>query len=180
MRKNMFSEDGRVKIPALVHLTRLGYTYRSTKKIRPDVDVETNIYRTSFLTAMNRLNAAELGERTITEQDAERIIRHLGDMLQGEDLGRKFFMKLQQGIPYDGRILRLIDFNYRERNIFEVVTEMPCGTEDASFRPDITIYINGLPLAFMEVKKPNNLKGMQAEYQRMTKRSTDDLSLIHI
>lgn len=33
MSQNMFSEDGRVKIPALVHLTRLGYTYRSTKKI---------------------------------------------------------------------------------------------------------------------------------------------------
>lgn len=96
MRKNMFSEDGRVKIPALVHLTRLGYTYRSTKKIRPCVDLETNIYRTSFLAALNRLNAAELGERTLTEQDAERIIRQLGDMLQGEDLGRKFFMKLQQ------------------------------------------------------------------------------------
>ncbi|WP_296901524.1 UvrB domain 3-containing protein, partial [uncultured Megasphaera sp.] len=39
--------------------------------------------------------------------------------------------------------------------------------------PDITIYLNGLPLAFMEVKKPNNLKGMQAEYQRMTERSTE-------
>lgn len=180
MRKNMFNEDGRVKIPALVHLTRLGYTYRSTKKIRPVVDVETNIYRPSFLAAINRLNAATLGEQTLTEQDAERIIRQLGDMLQGEDLGRKFFMKLQQGVPYDGRILRLIDFDKREKNTFEVVTEMPCGTEEASFRPDITIYINGLPLAFMEVKKPNNLKGMQAEYQRMTMRSTDAKFRVYI
>lgn len=180
MRKNMFSEDGRVKIPALVHLTRLGYTYRSTKKIRPCVDLETNIYRTSFLAALNRLNAAELGERTLTEQDAERIIRQLGDMLQGEDLGRKFFMKLQQGFSYDDHILRLIDFNHLDTNTFEVVTEMPCGTEDLSFRPDITVYINGLPLAFMEVKKPNNLKGMQAEYQRMIKRSMEAKFRVYI
>lgn len=28
------------------------------------------------------------------------------------------------------------------------------GTEEGSFRPDINILINGMPLAFLEVKKP--------------------------
>lgn len=35
------------------------------------------------------------------------------------------------------------------------------------FRPDITLFVNGLPLCFVEVKKPNNHGGMVAESKRM-------------
>ncbi len=41
------------------------------------------------------------------------------------------------------------------------------GTEEGSFRPDINILINGMPLAFLEVKKPNNDGGIQKEFDRM-------------
>ncbi len=37
------------------------------------------------------------------------------------------------------------------------------------FRPDITLFVNGLPLVFIEVKKPNNIGGMVAEAERMNK-----------
>ena len=39
-----------------------------------------------------------------------------------------------------------------------------------NYRPDITIFVNGLPLAFIEVKKENNHKGIQAETDRMKQR----------
>ena len=39
-----FSEDSRVKIPALMHLSRLGYQYLSTKEIRTQVHKSTNIF----------------------------------------------------------------------------------------------------------------------------------------
>jgi hypothetical protein len=45
-----FSEDSRVKIPALVHLSRLGYQYLSTKEIRTQVHKSTNKFR-AFLNA---------------------------------------------------------------------------------------------------------------------------------
>ena len=38
------------------------------------------------------------------------------------------------------------------------------------FRPDITLLINGLPLIFVEVKKPNNKDGILAEHKRIQKR----------
>ncbi|MGN0836943.1 MAG: DEAD/DEAH box helicase family protein, partial [Akkermansia sp.] len=38
-------------------------------------------------------------------------------------------------------------------------------------RPDITVFINGLPLAFYEVKKPNSKEQMKAERDRMTHRN---------
>lgn len=43
-------EDSRVKIPALVHFTRLGYTYMSIKDKERNVDYDgdTNIFYSQF------------------------------------------------------------------------------------------------------------------------------------
>ena len=55
-------EDSRVKIPALVHFTRLGYKYMSIKdKTRGlDYDPDTNIFYALFIDAINRINGVEL------------------------------------------------------------------------------------------------------------------------
>ena len=45
-----------------------------------------------------------------------------------------------------------------------------CQKDDEEFRPDITLLINGMPLVFIEVKKPNNLEGIQAEHKRIEQR----------
>ncbi|CAN5514097.1 hypothetical protein BH10BAC5_BH10BAC5_16780 [soil metagenome] len=66
--------------------------------------------------------------------------------------------------------IRLIDFNNFENNFFNVVTELTCKNGDDEFRPDITLLINGMPLAFIEVKKPNNLEGILAERDRINVR----------
>ena len=43
-------EDSRVKIPALVHFTRLGYTYMSIKDKERNIDYDgdTNIFYSQF------------------------------------------------------------------------------------------------------------------------------------
>lgn len=51
-----------------------------------------------------------------------------------------------------------------------MVTELPCKRDQDEFRPDITLLINGLPLVFIEVKRPNNVDGIQAERDRMDRR----------
>ena len=66
--------------------------------------------------------------------------------------------------------IRLLDFNNFANNSFHVVTELTCKNGDDEFRPDITILINGLPLAFIEVKKPNNREGVLAERDRINVR----------
>ncbi|WP_312193060.1 type I restriction endonuclease, partial [Sphingobacterium sp.] len=55
-------------------------------------------------------------------------------------------------------------------NTFQVVTELTYKNGNDEFRPDITVLINGIPLSFLEVKKPNNKDGIQAEYTRINKR----------
>jgi type I site-specific restriction-modification system R (restriction) subunit len=53
---------------------------------------------------------------------------------------------------------------------FNVVTELTYKNGDDEFRPDITLLINGMPLAFIEVKKPNNQEGVLAERDRINVR----------
>ncbi|MGC3500661.1 type I restriction endonuclease, partial [Pseudomonas aeruginosa] len=59
------------------------------------------------------------------------------------------------------------NFDYKT---YHVVTELPCRNGDDEFRPDITLLINGMPLAFIEVKKPNNREGVLAERNRIVPR----------
>jgi len=42
--------------------------------------------------------------------------------------------------------------------------------DDEEFCPDIILLINGLPLVFIEVKKPNNQDGILAEHKRIQTR----------
>ena len=66
--------------------------------------------------------------------------------------------------------VKLIDFKDFNNNSFNVVTELTYKNGDDEFRPDITLLINGMPLAFIEVKKPNNQEGVLAERDRINAR----------
>ncbi|MCI9234314.1 MAG: DEAD/DEAH box helicase family protein, partial [Bacilli bacterium] len=57
-----------------------------------------------------------------------------------------------------------------ENNTFNVVTELTYKNGEDEFRPDIIILINGMPLSFIEVKKPNNREGILAERNRINDR----------
>lgn len=54
------NENSRVKIPALVHFTRLGYKYISLRKYEGVIDDDTNILVDVFCDAINRINATSL------------------------------------------------------------------------------------------------------------------------
>ncbi|MBT0810143.1 type I restriction endonuclease subunit R [Litoribacter ruber] len=152
-----FNEDSRVKIPAVLHLVRLGYTYLSLKE--QQWDPETNIFTDILFERIHGLNPG------LSEGDVERIYAELSLSLENEDLGRAFYQKLteQSGI-------RLIDFEDFDNNRFHVVTELTYRKDEEEFRPDITLLINGMPLVFIEVKKPNNREGILAEHKRIKTR----------
>lgn len=152
------NENSRVKIPAILHLMRLGYGYLSLKN--NDWDSQTNIFPKIFIDSLCRINPE------LSADDAQRILTDILLELDNEDLGQKFYERLinQSGI-------KLIDFNHIKQNSFHVVTELPYANGDEEFRPDITLLINGMPLVFVEVKKPNNKGGIGQERERMQTRS---------
>ncbi|MZH98813.1 type I restriction endonuclease subunit R [Dickeya dianthicola] len=152
-----FTEDTRVKIPTILHLMKLGYHYLSLKEQSWDKD--TNIFPDIFTSAIARINP------TILPDDIGRLFKDIKLLLDNEDLGRAFFEKLT-----DRSNVKLIDFENFNNNSFHVVTELTCANGDEEFRPDITLLINGMPLVFIEVKKPNNREGILAERERISKR----------
>ncbi len=101
----------------------------------------------------------------MNDGDIKRCYDEVSLCLENEDLGKAFFEKLidQSGV-------RLVDFENFNDNSFHVVTELPYKKDDEEFRPDITLLINGMPLVFIEVKKPNNQDGIRAELNRIQKR----------
>lgn len=151
------NEDTRVKIPALLHLNRLGYQYISLKNAKRDE--ATNIFTDIFAESLMRINP-DIEEHTI-----KRTFENISLALDNEDLGQTFYKMLTASSG-----VKLIDFKNFDNNSFHVVTELTCKNGDDEFRPDITLLINGLPLAFIEVKKPNNKDGVLAERDRMNMR----------
>lgn len=152
-----FTEDSRVKIPTILHLMRLGYEYLSLKGTHWDKD--TNIFPELFSSAVSRINP------DMTPDDVARLLEEVKLSLDNEDLGRAFFNKLKARSG-----TKLIDFENFSNNSFHVVTELTYKNGDDEFRPDIILLINGMPLVFIEVKKPNNRDGIIAERERINKR----------
>lgn len=152
-----FNEDSRVKIPTILHLVRLGYQYLSFSN--QQWDETTNIFTSIFKTNLLRLNPV------LSSDDADRIYDEVSLSLQNEDLGKAFYEKL-----VDQSSVRLIDFENFENNTFNVVTELTYKKDDEEFRPDVILLINGMPLVFIEVKKPNNQDGVLAEHKRIQTR----------
>lgn len=155
-----FSEATRVQMPAMVHLTRIGYTYfgkLSEDKNSTVYDGDTNILLPIFEQQFKRLNPKHEGEFL-------QVLKDIRKELNDDDLGRGFYNRLKAVSP-----VKLIDFDNIGNNTFHFTAEFTCKNGQDEFRPDITLFVNGLPLCFVEVKKPNNHGGMLAESARMNK-----------
>ena len=156
----VFNEDTRVKIPATIQFLRIGYDYQSLKDA--DIDFQTKIFINRFKPALEEING-----RDFSFDEIKEILMDINNVIKNNDLGKEFYNWLVN--PLDR--VKLIDFENISKNDFAVVDELPyCvveGTEAGSFRPDINILINGIPLSFLEVKKPNNDGGIQKEFDRM-------------
>ena len=158
--KSLFNETARVQMPALIHLTRLGYTYYG--RIFEDMankvyDPDTNILRDIFITQFKNLNPGHEGE-------AEQTLKTIKQELNNDDLGQSFYNRLISISP-----TKLIDFENLDNNTYHCTAELTYKNGQDEFRPDITLFVNGLPLVFIEVKRPKNHRGMVDESDRMNK-----------
>ncbi|MGN8360075.1 type I restriction endonuclease [Helicobacter pylori] len=148
-----YNEITRVQVPALMHLAELGYDFIPTnsKENKPNLDTDTNILIDSFTQAFERLNP---------NKNAKDVLAEMKKRLNYDDLGKSFYEYLLKSEN------QIIDFDNPNNNLYEMMTELPYK----SFRPDITLFINGLPLVNIEVKQPFAEKGITEEKDRHIKR----------
>ena len=83
----------------------------------------------------------------------------------------------QQGKREQARV-RVIDFNEAKNNHFLAVSQLWIRGERRYRRPDIILYINGLPLVFIELKN-SNVKLKSAYNDNLTNYREDIPSLFH-
>ncbi|MTC89829.1 restriction endonuclease [Streptococcus uberis] len=154
------NEDSRVKVPALLHFKRIGYEYQTKKNQK--VDSRNNIFIDIFAESINKIN-----NQNYSEEKIHLLINEIADLTDNQkDKGMSFFERLTSP-----KGIMLIDLENPQNNDFRVVSELTYKRQNEEFRPDITILVNGIPLGFLEAKKPNNRNGIQAEFERMNYRS---------
>ncbi|WP_120869290.1 type I restriction endonuclease [Helicobacter pylori] len=145
-----YNEITRVQVPALMHLAKLGYDFIPTNS-KPNLDTATNILIDSFTEAFEHLNPTKNAKDSLAEMKKR---------LNYNDLGKSFYEYLLKSEN------QIIDFDNPNNNLYEMMTELPYK----SFRPDTTLFINGLPLVNIEVKQPYAGQGIKEERDRHIQR----------
>lgn len=157
---NAISEN-EIEQMAIGYLQALGYTYIAGTTISPDGANPERQYHEVVLVnrlrnAINRLNPA-LPEDT--KNDAlKRVLRTASPnaLINNET----FHQYLTEGVAVDvrradgirGESVYLVDFDHPQNNEFLVVNQFTITENNRNKRPDLILFINGLPLVVIELK----------------------------
>ncbi|MDP3474426.1 type I restriction endonuclease subunit R [Hydrogenophaga sp.] len=149
---------------ALGWLTELGYRHRYGPDIAHDgAEPQRAHYHQVLLPfrlreAMQRLNP---DVPTAAREDALQQVLELGLPAQ-LSANRAFHKLLTGGVPVQyqkdgdtrGDFVRLVDWDHPERNEFWAVNQFTIKGPHHTRRPDIVLFVNGLPLVLIELKNP--------------------------
>lgn len=194
-----FKENDISQIPALELLKKLGYKY-----ISPEEAFEMRGEKTSNVLLeevlrqqLRELNSIRIGshnEARFSEQNIENGIVALrnvsmeGGYINGNEtvynmltLGKAF----EQSIDGDKKsyTMRYIDWEHPENNVYHVTEEFAvtrAGMND-TYRPDIVLFVNGIPLVIIECKRPD-VKGAeeQAISQHLRNQQEDGIRGLYV
>jgi type I restriction enzyme, R subunit len=142
-----------------------GWSYRHGPDIAPDSDAPARddwrqvVLRGELATALAQLNpglpATALDEAALLATRPEEPSQLQGNRRLHELLcdGVAVEVTDTQGLKRGDRV-RLIDFDHPERNRFLVVNQFTIQGSKQPRRPDLVCFINGLPIAVIELKNP--------------------------
>lgn len=103
----------------------------------------------------------------LTEAERARVVKTLDNFSAGEsalyDSNRDILRRVSDGVvfhrddPADKDVLlRLVDYDAPDKNLFKVVNQFTIQGASETRRPDVIVFVNGLPLVVMELKTPVN------------------------
>lgn len=194
-----FKEDHISQIPALQLLQKLGYTYLSPDEAMAMRESKTsNVLLEPILRKqLQEINSIQLSaskQAIFSLQNIENGIDALRNpsMEEGFISGNEYVYNLltlgkalEQSIDGDKKsfTLRYIDWEHPERNVFHVTEEFAVsrmGTTD-TYRPDIVLFVNGIPLCVIECKRPDIKDSLeQAISQHLRNQQEDGIRSLYI
>lgn len=148
-----FTEDAYEQTLIALFRDELGYAYECGYEV--ERDYREPFYRADLLVSMRRLNPSLPADAI--EQGIKQITNiSIGTLEQNNE---QFTLWMQNGLEVgylqDGEertaLMRLIDYERPERNLFKVVNQWRVE-EYKSKRCDMVVMVNGLPLVVVELK----------------------------
>jgi type I restriction enzyme, R subunit len=155
------TEDA-IEMMAVEQLQNLGYRYFYGPDIAPDgenpqrSDFGETLLLEPLEAAISRLNP------TLTASTQAQITRELQRLTSPELTANneKFHRLLTEGIPIEhqkdgktrGDLAWLVDFKNPENNEYWVVNQFTVIEDSKNKRPDLVLFVNGLPLVVIELK----------------------------
>lgn len=195
-----FKEDHISQIPALQMLQKLGYTYLSpaeAEKLRGGKT--TNVLLEDILRKQLReINSKHTISSTkftvVSDANVENGIRALKELSMHEGyivtsevvynlmtLGKSF----EQSFDGDKKSITLqyIDWKNIENNVFHVTEEYSVmrSTSKEHYRPDIVLFVNGIPFCIIECKRPDMKEPLrQAISQHLRNQQEDGIRNLYV
>ncbi|WOB08254.1 type I restriction endonuclease subunit R [Piscinibacter gummiphilus] len=151
----------------LAWLADVGYQHRHGPELAPEGSTpERSDYRQVLLIGRLRqaINLLNPGVPQAAREDALKQVLDLGTP-SPLAANRQFHKLLLNGVPVQyqhdsetrGDFVRLIDWATPARNEWLAVNQFSIKGERHTRRPDIVLFVNGLPLALLELKNPADL-----------------------
>ena len=172
MSQATYREDHSSQLPALLLLCNMGWQYLSPGEVERIRGGNQNkvilepVLR-DWLSKNNRIHFHE-AEHAFSESNIEHAIEKLQaiDFVEGSrNANEKAYDILTIGTSLEQRIdgdkksfnLKYIDWQNPENNVYHVTSEFPVLREERTdtYRPDIVLFVNGIPLSVIENKRPD-------------------------
>ncbi len=194
-----FKEDHISQLPALMLLQKLGYTYLSQEEaLLLRGEKTTNVLLEPILRdQLRKINSISLISGKIepfSEQNIENGIEAMRNvpMQEGYISGNEYIYNLltlgkamEQSIDGDKKsyTLNYIDWKNLHNNVFHVSEEFAvtrAGMND-TYRPDLVLFINGIPLVVIECKRPDIKNSLsQAVSQQLRNQKEDGIRSLYV
>ncbi|SFN34328.1 type I restriction enzyme, R subunit [Chitinophaga sp. YR627] len=187
-----FRENDASQLPALQLLMRLGYTYLSPEEaLMSRAGKTSNVLLEDILRRqLKAINSIQVGSNKTTvfsDANIEAGIQALKELpfqdgyisasqhaYERLTLGKA----LEQSIDGDKKsfTLQYIDWQHPERNVYHVTQEfevMRTGSRE-HMRPDIVLFVNGIPLVVIECKRPDMKDPLSQAISQHIRNQTED------
>ena len=185
-----FREDERSQIPALQLLQNLGYTYLTPEEALKERNYKkSNVILEGILeTQLKKINRISFKkkENDFSDSNIKNAIKDLKDVPYNGLIktSESIYDLLTLGKSYEQNIegdsksfnLKYIDWNNIENNVFHVTEEFEVERTGSykTCRPDIIIFVNGIPFVVIECKRPDLKDSMKEAISQNIRNQTDD------
>lgn len=163
----LINED-QVELQGIDWFKELGYQYKNGYEISPDgTNPERDDFRKVNLegrlsSALKRINP-DIPDKTIDNSITQILNPNITGLF---NCNREIHSWLTKGLKITymkddqeiGHQLKLIDFDNLENNDFLVVNQFEVKGDKRLRRPDVVVFLNGLPLSVIEFKNPADIK----------------------